>query len=93
MKQAYYIEPDKIGRKAFYLLRQVLEEEGLTAICKVVIKDREALASLDPFEDTMLLTTLHWPDEIRSTKDLDLSDEEYDFKPAELKMARSSSRR
>jgi DNA end-binding protein Ku len=88
VKQAYYLEPDKIGRKAFYLLRSVLEDEGLTAICKVVIKDREALAALDPFSDTMLLTTLHWPDEIRSTKDLDLPDEEVDFKPAEKQMAK-----
>src|SRR3954471_20476845 len=88
VKQAYYLEPDKIGRKAFYLLKQVLQDEELTAICKVVIKDREALAALDPFSDTMLLTTLHWPDEIRSTGELDLPDEEYDFKPAELAMAR-----
>jgi len=88
VKQAYYIEPDKIGRKAFYLLRSVLQDEGLTAICKVVIKDREALAAIDPFGDTMLLTTLHWPDEIRSTKELDLPDEELEFKPAELAMAK-----
>jgi DNA end-binding protein Ku len=88
VKQAYYVEPDKIGRKPFYLLRSVLQEEGLKAICKVVIKDREALASLDPFADTMLLTTLHWPDEIRATSELDLPDEDYDFKPAELAMAR-----
>jgi DNA end-binding protein Ku len=87
-KQAYFIEPDKIGRKAFYLLRSVLQDEGLTAICKVVIKDREALAAMDPFAETMLLTTLHWPDEIRSTKELDLPDEELDFKPAELAMAK-----
>jgi len=86
-KQAYYIEPDKIGRKAFYLLRQVLADKDLTAICKVVIRDREALAALDPFEDTMLLTTLHWPDEIRSTKELDLPAEEFEFKPAEIRMA------
>ena len=86
-KQAYYIEPDKIGRKAFYLMRQVLLDKELTAICKVVIRDREALAALDPFEDTMVLTTLHWPDEIRSTKELDLPAEEFDFKPAERKMA------
>ena len=86
-KQAYYIEPDKIGRKAFYLMRQVLLDKELTAICKVVIRDREALAALDPFEDTMVLTTLHWPDEIRSTKELDLPAEDFDFKPAELKMA------
>ena len=88
VKQAYYIEPDKIGRKAFYLLKQVLEEEELTAICKVVIKDREALAALDPFGKTLLLTTLHWPDEIRSTAELDLPEEEFDFKPAEMQMAR-----
>jgi DNA end-binding protein Ku len=88
VKQAYYIEPDKIGRKPFYLLRSVLQEENLTAICKVVIKDREALAAMDPFGDTMLLTTLHWPEEIRSTKELDLPDEDYAFKPAEVAMAR-----
>jgi DNA end-binding protein Ku len=88
VKQAYYLEPDKIGRKPFYLLRSVLQDEGLTAICKVVIKDREALASMDPFGDTMLLTTLHWPDEIRSTSELDLPDDDYDFKPAELAMAK-----
>ena len=87
-KQAYYVEPDKIGQKAFYLLREVLRERGLTAICKVVIKDREALAALDPFADTMLLTTLHWPDEIRAVGELDLPDEaSFEFKPAEKAMA------
>ena len=38
VKSAYYLEPDKVGRKAFQLLKSVLLEEGLTAICKVVIK-------------------------------------------------------
>jgi DNA end-binding protein Ku len=33
------------------------------------------------------MTTLHWPDEIRATSELDLGDEKYDFKPAELAMA------
>jgi DNA end-binding protein Ku len=88
VKSAYYLEPDKIGRKAFQLLKSVLQDEGLTAICKVVIKDREALAALDPFGDTMLLTTLHWPDEIRSVGELELGEESFDFKPAELAMAK-----
>ena len=87
VKQAYYIEPDKIGFKAFYLLKDVLEDKGLTAICKVVIKDREALAAIDPFAKTMLLTTLHWPDEIRAIGELDLPAEEPAIKPAERKMA------
>ena len=86
-KAAYYLEPDKVGRRAFALLRQVLAGKGLTAVCKVVIREREALAVLDPYEDTMMLTTLHWPDEIRSTADIDMGDDTFEFKPAELAMA------
>ncbi len=87
VKQAYYIEPDRVGRKAFALLREVLQDKGLTAICKFVIRDREALAALDPFENTMLLSTLYWPDEIRALGELDLPEEEPEIKPAEKKMA------
>ena len=87
VKAAYYVEPEKMGRRAFALLRQVLAGKGLTAVCKVVIREREQLAVLDPYQDTMLLTTLHWPDEIRSAADVDMGDESFEFKPAELAMA------
>jgi DNA end-binding protein Ku len=87
VKQAYYIEPDKIGRKAFALLKAVLHDKGLTAICKVVIKDREALAALDPYENTMVLSTLYWPDEIRALGELDLPQEDPEVKAAEKAMA------
>ncbi|HET7676886.1 MAG TPA: Ku protein [Candidatus Limnocylindrales bacterium] len=88
VKSAYYLEPEPIGRKAFYLLKKVLADEGLSAICKVVIKDREALAALNPYASTMLMTTLHWPDEVRALDDLELPEAEQEFKPAELAMAR-----
>jgi DNA end-binding protein Ku len=87
VKQAYYLEPDRVGRKAFGLLKDVLQDKGLIAICKIVIRDREALAALDPFQNTMLLSTLYWPDEIRALGELDLPEEEPEIKPAERKMA------
>jgi len=87
VKQAYYLEPEAIGRKAFYLLKSVLADEGLSAICKIVLKDREALAAINPYANTMLLSTLYWPDEVRSTAELDLPEEDFDFKPAEKQMA------
>jgi DNA end-binding protein Ku len=87
VKQAYYLEPDEIGRKAFYLLKSVLAETGKTAICKIVLKDREQLAALNPFSQTMLLTTLHWPDEIRSLEELNLPEDEIEIKDSERKMA------
>lgn len=87
VKQAYYLEPEPIGRKAFYLLKSVLADEGLSAIAKIVLKDREVLAAINPYSKTMLLTTLYWPDEVRGVAELDLPEEEFDFKPAERTMA------
>jgi DNA end-binding protein Ku len=87
VKQAYYLEPEQIGTKAFYLLKSVLAEQGKSAICKIVLKDREQLAALNPYATTMLLTTLHWPDEVRAIDDLTLPEDQVQIKPAEKKMA------
>ena len=87
VKQAYYLEPEQIGAKAFYLLKSVLAEQNKSAICKIVLKDREQLAALNPFTNTMLLTTLHWPDEVRATDELNLPEDQIEIKASEKKMA------
>ncbi len=87
VKQAYYLEPEQVGAKAFYLLKSVLAEQNKSAICKIVLKDREQLAALNPFTNTMLLTTLHWPDEVRAVDELNLPEEQIEIKAAEKKMA------
>jgi DNA end-binding protein Ku len=65
----------------------VLAEKGLRAIGKIVLRDREQLAAIDPFASTMLLSTLYWPDEVRSTAELALPEAEVEIKPAERVMA------
>lgn len=87
VKSAYYLEPEQIGAKAFYLLKSVLAEQGKSAICKIVLKDREQLAALNPYSNSMLLTTLHWPDEVRSMEELNLPQDQIEIKPSEKKMA------
>ena len=87
VKQAYYLEPEQIGAKAFYLLKSVLAEQNKSAICKIVLKDREQLAALNPFSNSMLLTTLHWPDEVRAMDELNLPEDEIEIKASEKKMA------
>ena len=72
VKQAYYLEPDEIGRKAFYLLKSVLAETSKTAICKIVLKDREQLAALNPFDKTMLLQTCTGPMRSARSRSLNL---------------------
>ena len=86
-KQAYYLEPEPIARKAFHMLKQVLAEKGLRAVAKIVLRDREQLAVLDPFGSTLLVSTLYWPDEIRSVADLSLDEGEVEIKPAEKALA------
>ena len=58
-----------------------------SAISKIVLKDREQLAALNPYSKTMLLTTLHWPDEVRSVEELSLPEDEIEIKASEKKMA------
>jgi DNA end-binding protein Ku len=87
IKQAYYLEPEPIARKAFFLLKHVLAQKGLRAICKIVLRDREQLAALDPFSNTIMLSTLYWPDEVRSVADLSIPEDDAEVKPAEAAMA------
>jgi DNA end-binding protein Ku len=88
VKQAYYLEPEPVGRKAFSLLKSVLADEGLQGVCKIVLKDREQLSVLDPYQSTMLLSTIFWPDEVRDLGELELPAEDAEHKPAEIAMAK-----
>jgi DNA end-binding protein Ku len=85
-QSAYYLEPEKAAEKPYALLNQTLEKTGRIAIAKFALRDRERLVSVRPQDGALLMNTLHWPDEIRSTEDLDIP-ESVKVSPAELKMA------
>ena len=46
VKQAYYLEPEQIGAKAFYLLKSVLADEGKSAICTSSQTEHSSATSL-----------------------------------------------
>jgi DNA end-binding protein Ku len=69
-RSAYFVEPEETGRKPYHLLRQALSETGMAAIAKIAFRDREHLCALQPHEGQIILNTLHWPDEIRSSEGL-----------------------
>ena len=72
---AYYLEPEKSATKPYALLKKTLEKTKRVAIAKFALRDRERLVSVRPLDGALLLNTLHWPDEIRSTEDLDLPED------------------
>jgi DNA end-binding protein Ku len=89
-KSAYYMEPEDIGRKPYHLLRRALDETGMVAVAKIAFRDREHLCALQPTDGMMLMNTLHWPDEIRSTEGLrGLEDGDVKIDDRELRMAKS----
>jgi len=89
-EKSYFLEPTDIGVKPFSLLKRALEETERIALARVTIRTRERLATLRAYEETLMLETMFWPDEIRSTGTLDLPEGAETRVPAkELQMARS----
>ena len=89
-EKSYFLEPTEVGAKPFSLLKQALEETERVALARVTIRTRERLATMRAYEDTLILETMFWPDEIRSTGGLDLPEgAEAKVRPKELDMARS----
>jgi DNA end-binding protein Ku len=86
---AYYMEPEDLGKKPYQLLRKALEATGRMAIAKIALRDREHLAALHPNGAGLLMNTLHWPDEIRSTEGLKGIDSDVKINPKELEMAKA----
>lgn len=89
-EKSYFLEPAEVGAKPFSLLKRALEETERVALARVTIRTRERLATLRAYEDTLMLETMFWPDEIRSTGALDLPEgSEAKVRTKELEMARS----
>jgi DNA end-binding protein Ku len=83
----YYLVPGKTAAKPYALLRQALSTSGKAGIGKVAIRQREYLAAVRPHGDTLMLETMHFADEITSTKNLDLPADSAKIDKRELKVA------
>ena len=63
--KSYYLEPEETGLKPYALLMKVLDKKGVVGIASVALRNKESLCALRPLESTLVLETLHYPDEIR----------------------------
>jgi DNA end-binding protein Ku len=84
-EKAYYLEPDKVGAKAYILLRDALKKEGKAAIGPLVYHNKEWLCLIKPQRNVLVLHKLRFSDEIRSEAGLVIPDTP--VKAEELKMA------
>ena len=66
----YFLEPQKGGEKAYALLHKALSGTGKIGIAKVVIANREHLASVKPDGLFLILELMHFASEILSPEEL-----------------------
>lgn len=64
-EKGYYMEPEEVGRKPYALLVRALTERNLVAVGKLAIRTKERLCALRPKEDSLVLETLYYADEVR----------------------------
>jgi DNA end-binding protein Ku len=63
--KSYYLEPEETALKAYALLLKVLDQKRVIGVATIAIRNKESLCALRPLDKTLLLETLHYPDEIR----------------------------
>src|SRR3982751_831527 len=81
----YFLEPQKGGEKAYALLHKALAGTGKIGIAKVVISNREYLASVKPDGLFLVLDLMHFASEVLTPEELNTPRTELNDK--ELKMA------
>jgi DNA end-binding protein Ku len=70
-RKAYYLLPQDGAEKPYRLLVRALEETRKVGIAKVVIRNKQHLACLRPFDDLLVLETMYYADEIRKPETVD----------------------
>lgn len=89
-RQAYYLVPQEGGEKPYRLLVEALEETGRVGIAKVVIRNKQHLACLRPYQKALVLETMYYADEVRRpTEVAGEAVAEDGLRKAEVEMAKS----
>jgi len=88
-ERSYYLEPEDVGVKPFALLMQALRKSQRVAIGKIALRNKEHLCTLRPQNGSLVLETMFYADEIRSTEELNLPGEDIKISERELEMADS----
>jgi DNA end-binding protein Ku len=82
----YFLEPQKSGLRAYNLFHEALKKTGKVGIGTYVLRNKESLGIIKPYNGALLLNKIRFAHEVRSIKDLNIPSKT-DIKPGELKMA------
>lgn len=84
----YYLAPKKKSENAYFLFRKALEDTNKVGIGTFVMRDKEYVCALTPYETGLLLTTMNYTYEIRPIKKIGALKDVPKIKASELKLAK-----
>jgi DNA end-binding protein Ku len=87
----YYLSPTKGSERAFALFREALDQSEQIAVAQIVIRTRQYVAAVYPYDDVLVVHLLRYHDELREPKEAGAEAAEKAAKravrPQELQMA------
>jgi DNA end-binding protein Ku len=83
----YYVSPLKGSAKAYALLREAMDRSGLIGIAQIVLRTRQYVAAVYPYEAALVVHLLRYHDEIRAFDAEGLKGTGSAPRPQELAMA------
>jgi DNA end-binding protein Ku len=82
--RTYYVGPDNGGERVYSLLARAMEQSGLAAVAKFVMRDRQHLGVLRVRDGVITLEQLHFADEINDVSEIKESRTRVDKKELEM---------
>jgi DNA end-binding protein Ku len=62
---SHYLAPDgNVAAEAFVLFLRAMEDAGRTALARVVLRNREHLFAIKPYDSVLIAYSLHYPEQI-----------------------------
>ncbi|HTL46628.1 MAG TPA: Ku protein [Verrucomicrobiae bacterium] len=70
-EKPYYLVPEENAKKSYSLLLEVMRRTQRVGLAKLVMRKKEYLAAIRPYQDYLCLETMHFADEIEKPKELE----------------------
>lgn len=86
-QKSYYLAPVESSIKAYRLLLAAMKKQKKAAVARFVLHDKQHLAVLTQREDTFVLETIFYQDEVRATADLPGAGDEVELSDDEMELA------
>jgi DNA end-binding protein Ku len=90
LEKPYVLVPGKKAEKGYVLLREVLKKTGKVGIGRVVIRTKEYLGMVEPYEDALQLILLRFPAEVVDISEYNVPEgnaSKWHISPKEMEMA------